>query len=572
MARYQADVIIIGGGIVGCTTAYQLTRAGVDVLLLDRNGIGSGASGRSGGGVRQSARVSEEIPLAKASVALFPGLSDELGVDIEYVQAGNLRVVESFDYRRAIQVDVARQQSHGLDVSWLEVADVLELVPALRWQSIIGASYCPDDGHCNPLRLVTGFYNKAIEGGTRVLLNCEVQNITQTDSGLAEVETLTHTATAPVVVLAAGFGSQELCYRIGYDLPLANVRYESMITEPLPPLFQQMFGVASSDLFFRQTGNGGVHFGGGILEETGQEDTRTTSSNLQLAVAHISKLVLDLEKAKLLRTWGGLDPSTPDGMPIIDFLNDNVLLASGFCGHGLATGPIVGQHLAQWVQSGTRPEALAPFNRNRFDGWLQTKWTPSGSFAAVLATEDTQIAGAGDLEAGVPFMTPPKYEEPNEPCGQPKLAVNPQMCTGCRMCEVACSIAHEQVAAQAQLRIQVVYPSDEYFLPIVCIHCEEMYCLKACPHEAMEVNESGAVTIIRENCTSCMECIFACPTGGATHSPARSAVIKCDLCDGDPACVRYCPTQAITFRHIDSPAADELAALMTTHLPARAPR
>ena len=206
---HQADVIIIGGGIVGCTTAYQLTRAGVDVLLLDRDGIGSGASGRSGGGVRQSARVSEEIPLAKASVALFPDLSDELGVDIEYVQAGNLRVVESLDYRRAMQVDVARQQSHGLDVSWLEVADVLELVPTLRWQSIIGASYCPDDGHCNPLRLVTGFYNKAIEGGTRVLLNCEVQNIVQKDSGLAEVETPAHTATAPVVVLAAGFWFSE---------------------------------------------------------------------------------------------------------------------------------------------------------------------------------------------------------------------------------------------------------------------------------------------------------------------------------------------------------------------------
>ena len=124
MADYQADVIIVGGGIVGCATAYHLTRAGADVLLLERDGIGSGASGRAGGGGRQSARGSEEIPLAKASVALFPGLSDELGIDIEYIQAGNLRLAESADYRRPMQVDVARQQSHGLDVSWLEVADV----------------------------------------------------------------------------------------------------------------------------------------------------------------------------------------------------------------------------------------------------------------------------------------------------------------------------------------------------------------------------------------------------------------------------------------------------------------
>ncbi len=572
MADYQADVIIVGGGIVGCATAYHLTRAGADVLLVERDGIGSGASGRAGGGVRQSARVSEEIPLAKASVALFPGLSDELGIDIEYIQAGNLRLAESADYRRPMQVDVARQQSHGLDVSWLEVADVVEIVPALRWQNIVGASFCAEDGHCNPFRLVTGFFNKAAQGGARVLLNCEVQNIVQTDSGQALVETPSHTARAPVVILAAGFGSQALCYQIGYDLPLANVRYESMITEPLPPLFQQMFGVASSDLFFRQTSNGGVHFGGGILEETGQEDIRTTSDNLQMAVAHISQLVTDLERAKLLRTWGGLDPSTPDGMPIIDYLNESVLLASGFCGHGLATGPIVGHHLAQWVLEGTRPAALAAFNRDRFDGWLQTKWTPSGSFAAVLATEDTQIAGSGAPGEGIPFMTPPPYEDSDETSGPRKLAINPQMCTGCRMCEVACAIKHEQAATQVQLRIQVVYPSDDFFLPIVCIHCEEMHCLKACTHEAMEINEQGVVSVIRDNCTSCMECIFVCPTGGITHSPAKAAVVKCDLCDGDPACVRYCPSQAITFRHIDRPAYEKLATLMTDYLPARETR
>lgn len=566
---YQADIIIVGGGIVGCATAYHLTRSGADVLLLERNGIGSGATGRSGGGVRQSARVSEEIPLAMDSVALFPSLSDELGVDIEYVQAGNLRLVETLDYRRPTQVDIARQQSHGLDISWLDSADVLELVPPLRQQNIVGASYCAQDGHCNPFRLVTGFFNKATQGGARVLLNCEVQNIVQTDSGQAIVETPSHTVRAPIVILATGFGSQALCYRIGYDLPLANVRYESMITEPLSPLFQQMFGVASSDLFFRQTCNGGVHFGGGILEEAGQEDTRTTDSNLHLAVAHISRLVTDLEKARLLRTWGGLDPSTPDGMPIIDFLNENVLLASGFCGHGLATGPIVGRYLAQWVLEEARPDALGAFNRDRFDGWLQTKWTPSGSFAAVLATEDTQIAGSGTVGEGIAFMTPPKIEDSDELGGQKKLAINPQMCTGCRMCEVACSIENEQAVSQTQLRIQVVYPSDDFFLPIVCIHCEEMHCLKACKHDAMEVNEHGAVAVIKKNCTCCMDCIFACPTGGVTHSPAKAAVVKCNLCGGDPACVRYCPTQAITFRHIGAPAYENLVSLMTDHLSVR---
>ncbi len=566
MNELKADVIIVGGGIMGCATAYYLAKSGADVLLLERQGIGSGATGRSGGGIRQSARVSDEIPLAKDSVALFPGLSDELGTDIEYTRSGNLRLVEMYDHRRPMQVDISRQQSHGLDVRWMDATDVLKLVPVLRRQNIIGASYCQEDGHCDPFRLVTGFYRNAVESGARVLLNSEVLNIRQTDNGQAVVETTSHSASAPKVILAAGPGSQELCGKIGYDLPLGNVRYESMITEPLPDLFPQMFGVASSDLFFRQTRNGGVHFGGGVIEEEKQEDTRTTGDNLSMAVAHVSRLVNGLDKARLLRTWGGQDPNTPDGMPIIDQLNENVLLASGFCGHGLALGPIVGRHLARWVEEGKRPEALVPFNRGRFDGWLQTKWTPLGSFAAVLATEDTQTRGSETVGEGIPFMIPPAYDESDEAGVQRLLAVNPGMCTGCRMCEVACSIEHEQAVRPSELRIQVAYPRDDFFLPIMCTHCEEVHCLEACHYDALELDEQGVISVIEEDCVSCMLCIPACPTGGITYAESRETVVKCDLCGGNPACARYCPTQAITFRSVDVATREKMETAMTEHL------
>ena len=100
MTVYQADVVIISGGIVGYAAAYYLAKRGASVTLPEKNGIGSGASGRSGGGVRQSARASVEMPLAHESVALFQTLSDELGVDAEYVRRGNLRLVESVDHLR----------------------------------------------------------------------------------------------------------------------------------------------------------------------------------------------------------------------------------------------------------------------------------------------------------------------------------------------------------------------------------------------------------------------------------------------------------------------------------------
>lgn len=560
MRNSSADAVIIGGGIVGCATAYYLAQRGAQVTLLERRGIGSGATGRSGGGVRQSARASEEIPLAKASIELFPTLSDELGLDIEYTRAGNLRLVEMVDHVRPMQVDILRQQELGLDVRWIGAEEVREMVPALRREAIFGASFCPTDGHCNPFHLVSGFAGAARRHGVEMLIGHAVRSIRQTDSGHAIVEAGDRQLRAPTVIIAAGAGSAALCQSLGFDLPLINMRYESLITEALPPLFAQMFGVASGDLFFRQTRHGGVHFGGGLIEEA--EDDGTTIKNLQLAAEHIVRLVPRLDGVSLLRTWGGVDPNTPDAMPIIDRLNENVIVATGFSGHGLAIGPVVGRLLAEWVAGGdgTKPELLAPFRRNRFAGWLQTKWTPSGTFEAALVTESehtTQRGGSGGGLGGISAALGGGHAAMDEAAGPRYLLINPDVCTGCRMCEMACSIHHEHLARPTQLRIKVAYASDAFYTPITCIHCEEAYCLESCGFDALERAGPGElVKVIDENCIGCLLCVDACPYGGITFVEEKETVVKCDLCGGDPACATYCPTGAITFAPL-SPAAWE---------------
>jgi sarcosine oxidase subunit beta len=553
MTHHQADILIIGGGIVGCSAAYYLAKRGASVILLEKNGIGSGASGRSGGGVRQSARASAEIPLANETAALFPTLSDELGLDIEYVQKGNLRLVESVDHIRPMQVDVARQQAQGLDVRWLGQAEVCEMVPSLRRENVFGASFCPTDGHANPLKLTTGYANAAARAGAKVITGCEVRSVRQTDSGEAVVETTRGEFQARTVIVAAGAGARALGLNIdfgspngGFDLPLANMRYESLITESVPQLFPFMFGVASADLFFRQTRHGSIHFGGGMVEQG--EDERTTTKNLQLAAEHIIRLVPGLGQANLVRTWGGLDPSTPDGIPIIDRLNENLLIAAGFCGHGFALGPVVGRHLAEWAASGQKPAALEPFRRDRFGALLQTKWTPSGSFEAVLAAETQVVEGKAVSIFGA------TSSESEEADGNKLLMITPDLCTGCRMCEMACSIHHTLTARQTELRIKVAYSNDASFSPVPCIHCEEAYCMEACPvPTALVRDEAGVIKVVDEDCVACMLCVPACPFGGITFSEEKGVVIKCDLCGGDPACATYCPTGAIRFRPIDEP-------------------
>lgn len=549
----QADVVIVGGGIVGCAAAYYLAKRGASVMLVEKGGIGNGASGRSGGGVRQSARATAEMSLAREAVALFPSLSDELGVDIEYVQRGNLRLVESVDHIRPMQVDITRQQSLGLDVRWVGQAEVCEMVPSLRRESVFGASYCPTDGHANPLKVTTGYANAARRAGAQMLTGCEVRNVRQTDSGEAVVETTRGELRARTVIIAAGAGARALGLTLGFDLPLANMRYESLVTEAVSPMFPYMFGVASADLFFRQTRHGSIHFGGGMVEQG--EDERTTTKNLQLAAEHIVRLVPGLGRVSLVRTWGGLDPSTPDGIPLIDRLNENVLIAAGFCGHGFAIGPVVGRYLADWVTTGERPAVLEPFRRDRFGALLQTKWTPSGSFEAVLATE-TQVVGGkiADL-LGAPAPDTPETE------GNRFLLITPDLCTGCRMCEMACSIHHTFTARSTQLRIKVAYASDASFSPVPCIHCEEAYCKQVCPVNALVYDErTGAIRVVDEDCVVCMLCVDACPYGGITYSEEKGVVIKCDLCGGDPACATYCPTGAIRFRVIDPAAWESMKA------------
>jgi sarcosine oxidase subunit beta len=448
-----------------------------------------------------------------------------------------------------MQVDVTRQQALGLDVRWVGQAEVCEMVPALRRESVLGASFCPTDGHANPLKLTTGFANGARRAGAKFITGCEVRHIRQTDSGETLIETSRGDFRSRTVVVAAGAGARALCLNMGFDLPLANMRYESLVTEAMPPIFPYMFGVAAADLFFRQTRHGSVHFGGGMVEQG--EDERTTAKNVQLAAEHIVRLIPGLGQVNLVRTWGGLDPSTPDGIPIMDYLNENVIVATGFCGHGFALGPVVGRYLAEWAATGEKPAALEPFRRNRFDALLQTRWTPSGSFEAELAAESTQVVG-GSRAA---LAASQAVEASVEAEGKKFLLINPELCTGCRMCEMACSIHHTHTARPTQLRIRVAYSSDASFSPVPCIHCEEAYCMEVCPVNALvRDGDTAVVKVVDEDCIACMLCLDACPYGGITYSEEKGVVIKCDLCGGDPACAAYCAPGAIRFRVVDEPA------------------
>ena len=161
-----SDVIIIGGGVIGCAAAYYLRKSGVSVTVLEKSPhIGNGGSGRNGGGVRQSGRDVRELPLAMYAVEhMWPFLSEELGVNVEYHKEGNLRLGKTEKHLEILQGLTDRAAACGLGVSMLTRDEVREINPYLS-EEVIGASWCPTDGHANPLKTTLGYYKKPEKPG-----------------------------------------------------------------------------------------------------------------------------------------------------------------------------------------------------------------------------------------------------------------------------------------------------------------------------------------------------------------------------------------------------------------------
>ena len=179
MMSNVADVVIIGGGVNGCAAAYYLAKSGTkSVIVLEAtNSIGHGGSSRNGGGVRQSGRDVRELPYAMYGIQnLWPTLSEELGVDTEYTQKGNLRMGKTPEHMKKLEALANSAKSVGLDVRMIDQKEVKEICPYLS-DDVIGASWCPTDGHANPLTTTLGYYKRALELGVKFYTEAPVKSL-----------------------------------------------------------------------------------------------------------------------------------------------------------------------------------------------------------------------------------------------------------------------------------------------------------------------------------------------------------------------------------------------------------
>lgn len=369
------DVVIVGGGISGVSAAYEIARAGHSVTLLEARRLAAMASGWTLGGVRQSGRDPAELPLAQAAVKRWGGLDAELEAPTGYRRQGNLRLARTEAEVEVIRKLVEQQSSLGLTIEYLpDNAAIRAIAPAIG-PDILAGSFCPGDGHADPVPAVRAYAEAARRHGAIIRECVSVRALTHSGNRITGVETQAgKSIAAGRVILATGIHAPELLTPLGLSLPLIIRLVCVMQSVPLPPLLAPVFGVANADCAGRQEIDGRLRVTTGIGEWPHDPRSWTEaalaprSRDVMALIERTTKVLPALADAGIARLWGGLIDLTPDALPAIDAETgiDGLVVAAGFSGHGFGIGPVTGEILADLALSRRSRFDLSPFRLSRF--------------------------------------------------------------------------------------------------------------------------------------------------------------------------------------------------------------
>lgn len=367
MVHKEADVIVIGAGIAGSSIALRLAEKGQRVILLEKGRVGTEASGRNGGGVRQQNRHPSELPLAMEAIKIWGNMQDELDCDVGYRRCGNLQMTmspeEDIFYRQIYK----REKSMGLDAEMLSPKEVHTLVPVLAKDvNITGGKYCPTDGTANPLLVVKAICRVARQKGVEIRDHEAVTGLTAKSGRITAAFTDAGEYRGAVFVNAAGPWARKLCNLIGLDFPSMVHRDQILITEIIPHYIGQF--ISYDTMYLRQALEGNVHLWGGH-HPIGDFDKRISYGAFPYAAERVGTVFPQLGKIKVIRGFAGLTNWTPDEIAILDRAPniENLFLAAGFSGHGFCLGPIVGRLISEWIVNGEPSLDLSGLRWTRFN-------------------------------------------------------------------------------------------------------------------------------------------------------------------------------------------------------------
>jgi len=351
--KNTADYVIIGGGIQGCAIAYNLAKMGAkDVVVLEKDTISSGSTGRCGAGIRAQWGTEMNCRIGMDCLNKFENLTEELGMDVGLNQCGYLMVAYRDSEFETLKQSMKLQNSLGINTKVVSRDEAYSICPGLAAEDAVGFTYHDKDGHADPFLTTFAYQEAAKRLGVTFHKFTEVTGIKVEKGAIAGVSTTKGDIAAPVVVNCAGGYSQQVAKMAGLELPNFSERHEIIITEPVefgvcPPMLMSFTG----NYYIQQRPHGSII--GGCSPEGHPEDYKNGNSwqFLEQMAQTIYKLLPRTKGVRIVRQWSGLYNMTPDRQPILGEAEDikGFFLSVGFSGHGFMFGPTTGELLAQLI-------------------------------------------------------------------------------------------------------------------------------------------------------------------------------------------------------------------------------
>jgi sarcosine oxidase, subunit beta len=353
----RAEVVVVGGGVMGVSVAYHLAARGLrDVLVLERADLfGQGATGKCAGGIRHQFASETNVRLSIESIRMLEQFEADLGQPLGIRQCGYLFLLTRAEDVKAFERNVALQHRLGVMTEWLSPHEIQRRLPQLRTGDVLAATYYARDGLADPGGVVAGYVSAARRLGATLLTGVEVRGVQLTGQSVRALETSAGPVQTELLVNAAGPFAADVGRMLGVDIPIWPLRRQMLVTTPMsevPADFPFVIDFATG-LYFHREGPGILTGMANPAQPPGYDesvDLAWEQVHLQAAVQRFPALL----NAGLAHHWAGLYEMTPDAHPVIGRLDplDNAYVVAGFSGHGFMHGPIAGKLLAEVILDG----------------------------------------------------------------------------------------------------------------------------------------------------------------------------------------------------------------------------
>jgi len=363
------DIVIAGAGSIGVPLAYYCAKRGLSTLVIDREpSWGRGQNRAAIGGVRATHSDAAKIRICQESISILSGFEKEFGIDIEWRSGGYLFVAYDEQREKAFRDLLVIQKKAGLGIDWVGPERVRELCPGIAAEGLRGGTFSPGDGYASNLQTCTAFHKLAMDAGAEFRFNEEIRGFEMEGNRITRLVTDKGSYPGGVFVNAAGSYGADVAAMAEVNIPVRPDCHEGGVTEPVQRFMEPMLvdirpDSESGNYYFYQATTGQIVFCITPKPQIWGVDKDPTSSFLPLCVRRMLELYPRLGALKVRRTWRGMYPMTPDGLPIVGYAREaeNFLLAAGMCGQGFMIGPGLGRILSEVLAGGPASAAAREY-------------------------------------------------------------------------------------------------------------------------------------------------------------------------------------------------------------------